>query len=58
VLFQSIQGHEWRGLVPLEEFPFTARKLLAYGPEVKVVSPEPLQQAVREMLEKSLSQYS
>lgn len=58
VLFQSIQGNEWRGMVPLAEFPFTARKLLAYGPEVKVVSPEPLQQAVREMLEKSWSQYS
>ncbi|MET3939206.1 putative DNA-binding transcriptional regulator YafY [Paenibacillus sp. PvP094] len=58
VLFNSIQGNEWRGMVPLEEFPFTARKLLAYGPEVKVISPAPLQHAVREMLEKSLSQYS
>ncbi|MGF9699382.1 helix-turn-helix transcriptional regulator [Paenibacillus sp. MABNR03] len=58
VLFQSIQGNEWRGMVPPEEFPFTARKLLAYGPEVKVISPPALQQAVREMLEKSLNQYS
>ncbi|MFS0872615.1 helix-turn-helix transcriptional regulator [Paenibacillus xylanilyticus] len=58
VLFHSIQGNEWRGLVPPEEFPFTARKLLAYGAEVKVISPPALQQAVREMLEKSLNQYS
>lgn len=57
VLFKLVEGHEWRGLVPPEEFSFTARKLLSYGPEVKVVSPLELQQQVRGMLERSLSQY-
>ncbi|SEK39912.1 YafY family protein [Paenibacillus sp. OK003] len=58
VLFKSVEGNEWRGLVPPEEFPFTARKLLSYGPEVKVIEPLELQQQVREMLERSLKQYS
>jgi predicted DNA-binding transcriptional regulator YafY len=57
VLFKSVEGSEWRGLVPPEEFPFTARKLLSYGPEVKVIEPLELQQQVREMLERSLNQY-
>ncbi|CAM2774223.1 YafY family transcriptional regulator [Paenibacillus taichungensis] len=57
VLFKSVEGNEWRGLVPPEEFPFTARKLLSYGPEVKVIEPLELQQQVREMLERSLNQY-
>lgn len=57
VLFKSVEGNEWRGLVPYEEFPFTARKLLSYGPEVKVIEPLELQQQVREMLERSLNQY-
>ncbi|SEB20759.1 MULTISPECIES: helix-turn-helix transcriptional regulator [unclassified Paenibacillus] len=57
VLFKSVGGNEWRGLVPPEEFPFTARKLLSYGPEVKVIEPLELQQQVREMLERSLNQY-
>ncbi|MFX3648839.1 MAG: helix-turn-helix transcriptional regulator [Paenibacillus sp.] len=57
VLFKSVQGHEWRGLVPPEEFSFTARKLLSYGPEVKVISPPELKQQVRELLERSTSQY-
>lgn len=57
ILFKSVEGNEWRGLVPPEEFPFTARKLLSYGPEVKVVEPLELQQQVREMLERSLKQY-
>jgi predicted DNA-binding transcriptional regulator YafY len=58
VLFNSVEGNEWRGLVPPEEFPFTARKLLSYGPEVKVIEPLELQQQVREMLERSLDQYN
>ncbi|WP_063565823.1 YafY family protein [Paenibacillus sp. O199] len=57
VLFKSVEGNEWRGLVPPEEFPFTARKLLSYGPEVKVIQPLELQQQVKEMLERSLNQY-
>lgn len=58
VLFKSVEGNEWRGLVPPEEFPFTARKLLSYGPEVKVIEPLELQQQVREMLERGLKQYN
>ncbi|PWW37964.1 MULTISPECIES: helix-turn-helix transcriptional regulator [Paenibacillus] len=58
VLFKSVEGNEWRGLVPHEEFPFTARKLLSYGPEVKVIKPLELQQQVRGMLERSLKQYN
>ncbi|MHA7578887.1 helix-turn-helix transcriptional regulator [Paenibacillus vandeheii] len=58
VLFKSVEGNEWRGLVPPEELPFTARKLLSYGPEVKVIEPLELQQQVREMLERSLKQYN
>ncbi|UPK43917.1 helix-turn-helix transcriptional regulator [Paenibacillus pabuli] len=57
VLFKSVEGNEWRGLVPPEEFPFTARRLLSFGPEVKVIEPLELQQQVREMLERSLNQY-
>jgi len=57
VLFKSVQGNEWRGMVPPEEFSFTARKLLSYGPEVKVISPTELKQQVRELLERSISQY-
>ncbi|MNP68782.1 hypothetical protein D3C76_1647880 [compost metagenome] len=57
VLFKSVQGNEWRGLVPPEEFSFTARKLLSYGPEVKVISPPELKRQVRELLESSVSQY-
>ncbi|WP_339298611.1 YafY family protein [Paenibacillus sp. FSL R5-0623] len=57
VLFKSVEGHEWRGLVPPEEFSFTARKLLSYGPEVKVISPPELKQQVRELLGRSVSQY-
>ncbi|MFC9710647.1 helix-turn-helix transcriptional regulator [Paenibacillus sp. NPDC056933] len=57
VLFNSVEGNEWRGGVPPEEFPFTARKLLSYGPEVKVIEPLELQKQVRDMLERSLNQY-
>lgn len=57
-IFASVLDREWRGCIPVEEFPFTAQKLLAYGPEVKVVSPRELQESVRELLEKTISQYS
>jgi predicted DNA-binding transcriptional regulator YafY len=56
-MFQSKFNHEWHGRVPLEEFPFVARKLLKFGPEVKVVSPQKLQELVVEMLSNSLRQY-
>ncbi|UHA75993.1 helix-turn-helix transcriptional regulator [Paenibacillus sp. 481] len=57
VLFKSVQHNEWRGEVSPEEFPFTARKLLSYGPEVKVIAPRHLQEMMKELLERSLSQY-
>ncbi|BBI36440.1 helix-turn-helix transcriptional regulator [Cohnella abietis] len=57
VLFKSVHNNEWRGEVPLEEFPFTARKLLSYGPEVKVISPPQLQEIVKGLLEKTLQNY-
>jgi len=55
--FKSVKDHEWLGQVPLEEFPFMARRLLAYGPEAVVVQPEQLRELVRELLKSSLDQY-
>ncbi|WP_338541127.1 helix-turn-helix transcriptional regulator [Paenibacillus tundrae] len=57
VVFKSVQDKEWKGAIPVDELPYTARGLLAYGPEVKVVAPVELKQMVRSMLEKSLKQY-
>jgi predicted DNA-binding transcriptional regulator YafY len=57
VLFKGVRGNEWRGQIPLKELPFTARRLLSYGPEVKVIAPGQLQQLLVEMLESSLDQY-
>lgn len=56
-LFKSVQHNEWRGEVPPEEFPFTARKMLSFGPEVKVIAPRHLQVIVKELLESNLKQY-
>ncbi|PZD93776.1 transcriptional regulator [Paenibacillus sambharensis] len=47
----------WNGRVPDEELPYTARRLLAYGAEVKVAEPPELQRMVIEELEKNLKQY-
>jgi predicted DNA-binding transcriptional regulator YafY len=57
-LFTSIQDNEWRAEVPEEEFSFIARKLLSYGPDVKVVSPPQLQGLLLDMLNKSMEQYN
>lgn len=57
VLFRALVDQEWCGLVPRAEFSFTARRLLSYGPEVKVISPPALQEQVRSMLEQSVVQY-
>ncbi|CAH1203540.1 hypothetical protein PAECIP111893_01993 [Paenibacillus plantiphilus] len=54
----SLDDKQWRGLVPPEEFPFLSRKLLHYGPEVKVIAPAQLQRSVMTLLEHSLKQYS
>ncbi|WP_028543259.1 helix-turn-helix transcriptional regulator [Paenibacillus taiwanensis] len=56
-LFTPVQDKEWRGQVPPDEFPFIARRLLSYGPEVKVITPVQLQKRIVDMLELNLSQY-
>ncbi|URN95760.1 MAG: YafY family transcriptional regulator [Candidatus Pristimantibacillus lignocellulolyticus] len=56
-LFKSIMNNRYCGQIPLEEFPFVARKLLAYGPDAKVISPPQLRDIVMEQLESSLRQY-
>ncbi|WP_232698676.1 helix-turn-helix transcriptional regulator [Brevibacillus daliensis] len=55
--FQPLQNNQWHGRIPPEEFSFTARKLLGYGPEVKIISPPQLQEMLVEMLEKNIKQY-
>lgn len=57
LLFKSLLMNEWSGQVPPEEFPFVARKLISYGPEVKVIEPRQLQELIVDMLESSLKQY-
>lgn len=57
VLFKTVSDQEWRGIVPHTEFAFTARRLLSYGPEVKVITPPALQERIRAMLEQSVAQY-
>ncbi|OKP98670.1 YafY family protein [Paenibacillus sp. P46E] len=64
-MFHSLQLAElppgyaylWKGSVPVEEFPYTARGLLKFGPEVKVVEPPQLQETVIQLLELSLKPY-
>lgn len=56
-VIQPVINNAWKGQVPLEEFPYTARRLLRYGPEVKVVYPEQLREMVVELLKNSLGQY-
>ena len=56
-IFKSLSSHEWSEPVPLNEFPYVARMLLKYGPEVKVIEPYELQTLVVQLLESSLSQY-
>ncbi|AZS14625.1 helix-turn-helix transcriptional regulator [Paenibacillus lutimineralis] len=57
ILFKLMKDYEWRGSVPPEEFPFMARRLLAYGPEAEVVQPKELRELVGELLESSLAPY-
>jgi len=47
----------WQGLVPEEELPFVARRLLAYGPEVVVKEPDSLRELVAGMLGRALDAY-
>lgn len=56
-LFQTVEGNTWRGRVPHEEMPYTARRLLSYGPEVEVIRPDELKEAVKGLLASSLNQY-
>ncbi|WMT42535.1 YafY family protein [Paenibacillus sp. D2_2] len=55
--FKSVKDLEWRGMVPPEEFPFMARRLLAYGPEAEVIQPKQIRELVKELLECSLTPY-
>ncbi|MFD2613404.1 helix-turn-helix transcriptional regulator [Paenibacillus gansuensis] len=57
-LYGQLEHPVWTGNVPEEEFPFHARQLLRFGPEVKVEQPEALQLMVKELLAQSLQQYS
>ncbi|CAM4429771.1 helix-turn-helix transcriptional regulator [Paenibacillus tarimensis] len=56
-LFAADEKMVWIGRVPAGELPYTARRLLAYGAEVKVAGPPELQRMVIEELEKNLNQY-
>jgi len=56
-LFGILASNEWSGSIPIEEFPFVARLLFKYGPEVKVIQPVELKELVIQMLERGLAQY-
>ncbi|KAE9133863.1 hypothetical protein PF010_g2681 [Phytophthora fragariae] len=56
-MFSSLTDGEWRVPVPEEEFPFLARQLLKFGPEVKVVWPLQLQNMVVDLLRRNMNQY-
>ncbi|MCR8658685.1 helix-turn-helix transcriptional regulator [Paenibacillus endoradicis] len=56
-LFESTLNNQYCGQIPPEEFPFVARRLLAYGSDAKVISPQQLKDLVIELLECSLKQY-
>jgi len=56
-LFESTLHNRYCGQIPPEEFPFVARRLVAYGPDAKVISPPQLRDIVMEQLESSLKQY-
>lgn len=56
-IFKSISNNEWSGQIPLDEFPYVARLLLKYGPEVKVIEPVELQKLVIQLFKASLLQY-
>ncbi|MBJ6361515.1 helix-turn-helix transcriptional regulator [Paenibacillus sp. GCM10012307] len=56
-LFQSVANQIWQSRVPYEEMAYLARKLVSYGPEVKVISPPRLREQVMGLLRQSLEQY-
>nr|WP_145164287.1 YafY family protein [Paenibacillus terrae] len=56
-ILHSAADGQWSGPVPLEEFPFTARRLLRFGPDVQVVSPPRLRDLVLQLLQDSINQY-
>ncbi|MCM3785402.1 YafY family transcriptional regulator [Neobacillus mesonae] len=51
------EGTVWRGEIPESELAYTARHLLSYGPEVRVIEPESLKEQIRMLHKKSLEQY-
>ncbi|MCM3128576.1 helix-turn-helix transcriptional regulator [Paenibacillus provencensis] len=56
-IFADLKEGVWRGEIPESELAYTARRLLSYGPEVKVLEPDPLKEQVRLLLIQSLKQY-
>lgn len=56
--FAGMSGDRWEGAVPVQEFPFFARKLLRFGPEVRVVQPAALRKLVAGLLRQAAEQYS
>ncbi|WP_270165745.1 helix-turn-helix transcriptional regulator [Paenibacillus sp. SYP-B4298] len=51
------EGGQWTGHVPPEELDFLARRLLQYGPHVRVVEPCELRDKVRDLLRQALDHY-
>ncbi|MFB9329076.1 helix-turn-helix transcriptional regulator [Paenibacillus aurantiacus] len=56
--FAEMTEDRWEGMVPIEEIPFMARKLLRFGPEVLVVQPPALRRLVAESLRQAADQYA
>ncbi|ANS73591.1 transcriptional regulator [Paenibacillus yonginensis] len=56
-LFQPIHDGEWVGSVPPSEFRYLSRKLLGYGPDVRVLEPQELRERMRKLLEENLASY-
>lgn len=56
-IFYTVTDGHWSGPVPLDEFLFTARKLIRFGPDVEVLSPPRLRDVVLQLLQDSMDQY-
>ncbi|WDH82560.1 helix-turn-helix transcriptional regulator [Paenibacillus urinalis] len=56
-IFADLHDGVWTGRIPESELAYTARRLLSYGPEVKVLEPDVLKEHVRLLLMQSLKQY-
>nr|WP_148927961.1 WYL domain-containing protein [Paenibacillus methanolicus] len=56
--YDLITDDRWEGLVPHQELPFLARKLLRFGPEVRVLQPPALRSLVAGLLRQAAEQYA